>query len=67
MMKMKKNGGKGGEMKEYNMMGRDIGIVVTASNAKEAKEKVENILLQGWGGYIEFLDREDEDEYEREE
>ena len=51
-------------MKEYNMMGRDIGIVVTASNAKEAKRKAENILLQGLGGYIEFLHIEDEDEYE---
>lgn len=49
------------------MIGKDIGIVVTASNAQEAKEKAENILLQGCGGYIEFLDREDEDEYEREE
>lgn len=45
------------------MMGKDIGIVVTASNAQEAKRKAEEILLQGLGGYIEFLDKEDE--YER--
>lgn len=51
-------------MKEYSMIGRDIGIVVRAENAQEAMEKAEEILMQGWGGYIEFLDKEDEDEYE---
>ena len=51
-------------MKEYNMMGKDIGIVVTASNAQEAKRKAEEILLQGLGGYIKFLDREDKYEME---
>ena len=30
------------------MMGKDIGIVVTASNAQEAKRKAEDILLQGY-------------------
>ena len=51
-------------MKEYNMMGRDIGIVVRARNAEEAMEIARRKLLQGLGGYIEFLDEEDQEEYE---
>lgn len=51
-------------MKAYCMIGIDIGIVVEAENAQEAKEKAEEILLQGWGGYIQFCDEEDEQEYE---
>lgn len=54
-------------MKEYYMMGRDIGIVVCAENAQEAMEKAEETLMQGWGGYVEFLNKEDEEEYEMEE
>lgn len=51
-------------MKEYCMMGKDIGIVVNANNAQEAMEKAERELLQGWGGYIVFLDEKDQEEYE---
>ena len=54
-------------MKEYNMMGRDIGIVVRARSAGEAMEIARRKLLQGWGGDIEFLDEEDQEEYENEE
>ena len=50
-------------MKEYNMIGRDIGIVICAENAQEAKERAEEILMQGYGGFIEFLHEEDEEEY----
>ena len=50
-------------MKEYNMIGRDIGIVVYAENAQEAKERAEEILMQGYGGFIKFLNEEDEKEY----
>lgn len=51
-------------MKEYNMIGRDIGIVVMANNAHEAMNKAEEALLQGFGGSIEFLDEEDKTEFE---
>ena len=47
-------------MKEYNLIGRDIGIVVTANNLEEAIQKAEDILLQGYGGYVESLDKEEE-------
>ena len=50
-------------MKEYCMIGRDIGIVICAENAQEAKEQAEEILMQGYGGSIEFLNEEDEEEY----
>ena len=50
-------------MKEYNMIGREIGIVICAENAQEAKEQAEEILMQGYGGFIEFLNEEDEKEY----
>ena len=53
-------------MKEYNMIGKDIGIVIKANSAAEAMEKAENELLQGWGGYVVFLDEEDEEEYKSE-
>ena len=43
-------------MKEYNLIGRDIGIVVQADSLEEAIQKAEDILLQGYGGYIESLD-----------
>ena len=56
-----------GKMKEYNMMGRDIGIVVRARSAEEAMEIAERELLQGLGGYIEFLNEEDQEEYENKE
>ena len=52
------------KMKEYCMMGKDIGIVVNANNAQEAMEKAERELLQGWGGDIVFLDEKDQEEYE---
>ena len=51
------------QVKEYNMIGRDIGIVIYAENAQEAKEKAEETLMQGLGGYIEFINKEDEEEY----
>jgi len=51
-------------MKVYNMIGREIGIAVEANSAEEAKQFAENILLQGLGGYIEFCNKEDEEEYE---
>ena len=51
-------------MKEYNMIGKDIGIVVMANNAHEAMNKAEETLLQGFGGSIEFLNEEDKTEYE---
>ena len=54
-------------MKEYVMMGRDIGIVVYANSATEAMEKAESRLLQGCGGYVEFLVEEDQIEYDNEE
>ena len=50
-------------MKEYNLIGRDIGIVIYAENAQEAKERAEEILMQGYGGSIEFLNKEDKEEY----
>ena len=31
---------------------------------EEAMEKAERELLQGWGGYIVFLDEKDQEEYE---
>ena len=46
-------------MKEYNLIGRDIGIVVQADSLEEAIQKAEDILLQGYGGYIEALDEEE--------
>jgi hypothetical protein len=54
------------DMKEYNMMGKDIGIVIKANSAVEAMEKAESELLQGWSGYVVFLDEEDEEEYKSE-
>ena len=54
-------------MKEYNMIGRDIGIVIWADSAFEAMAKAEDTLLQGYGGYIDFLDEEDAKEYENSE
>lgn len=45
--------------KEYNLIGRDIGIVVKAESREEAIEKAEAILLQGLGGCVECLDDED--------
>lgn len=51
-------------MKTYSMIGNNIGIEVRANNAQEAMEKAERTLLQGLGGDITFLDKEDEMEYE---
>ena len=51
-------------MKEYDMIGRDIGIVVIANNAHEAMKKAEETLLQGLGGSVEFLNKKDKIEYE---
>lgn len=51
-------------MKEYHMMGKDIGISIYANNAEEAMEKAERELMQGLGGYIVFLDEKDQEEYE---
>lgn len=53
-------------MKEYNMMGKDIGIVIRANSAAEAMKKAEDKLLQGYGGCVVFLNEEDEDEYNNE-
>lgn len=53
-------------MKEYNMIGKDIGITIMANSATEAMEKAEKILLQGLGGYVEFLEKEDLEEYNQE-
>lgn len=50
-------------MKEYQMIGDGIGIVVTAHNAEEAMNTAEAKLLSGYGGCISFLNKEDEDEY----
>ena len=50
-------------MKEYNLIGRDIGIVVQADSLEEAIQKAEDILLQGYGGYIETLDEKVKLEY----
>ena len=52
-------------MKEYCMIGRDIGIVIYADNAMEAKEKAEKELLQGHGGWVDFCDKEDVIEFNR--
>ena len=51
-------------MKTYSMIGNNIGIEVRANNAQEAMAKAERTLLQGLGGDITFLDKEDEMEYE---
>lgn len=51
-------------MKEYDMIGKDIGIVVMANNAHEAMKKAEETLLQGLGGSVEFLNEKDKNEYE---
>ena len=50
-------------MKTYNMIARDVGLVIEAENVAEAMEKAEEMMLQGWGGYIEFCDEEDIKEY----
>ena len=51
-------------MREYPMIGNNIGIVINADNATEAMEKAESILLQGFGGDISFCQEADQREYQ---
>ena len=52
-------------MKTYYLIGQSIGTVIEANNALEAVEKAEKELLQGCGGWIEFCNEEDEEEYNK--
>ena len=50
-------------MKTYNMVARDVGLEIQAENAEQAMEIAKEMILQGLGGYIEFCDEEDRQEY----
>lgn len=48
--------------KQYHLIGREIGIVVSANSLEEAIKKAEDKLLQGCGGYVEPVDFENEED-----